>query len=129
MLPVRLHFARCYSSIPQSPIRNPQSPVPSLDQILSDSGPIARLLGSDFEPRPEQLEMARAVAEAMDHATHLLVEAGTGVGKSFAYLVPAVLRCLTKGEIVVIATNTISLQEQLIEKDIPLLQRVVAQRA
>jgi ATP-dependent DNA helicase DinG len=103
--------------------------MPSLDHILSDSGPIAHLLGQDFEPRPQQLEMARAVAEAMETATHLLVEAGTGVGKSFAYLVPAVLRCLTRGEIVVIATNTISLQEQLIEKDIPLLERVVAQLA
>src|SRR5262245_9433867 len=87
------------------------------------------MLGADFEPRPQQLEMARAVAQAMETATHLLVEAGTGVGKSFAYLVPAVLRCLTRGEIVVIATNTISLQEQLIEKDIPLLQRMVAQLA
>jgi ATP-dependent DNA helicase DinG len=101
--------------------------MPTLDHILSDSGPIARLLGENFEPRPQQLEMARAVAQAMDHGTHLLVEAGTGVGKSFAYLVPAVLRCLTRGETVVIATNTISLQEQLIEKDIPLLERVVAQ--
>ena len=101
--------------------------VPTLDHILSDSGPVARLLGVDFEPRPQQLEMARGVAEAMEAGTHLMVEAGTGVGKSFAYLVPAVLRCLTRGEIVVIATNTISLQEQLIEKDIPLLQRVVAE--
>jgi ATP-dependent DNA helicase DinG len=100
--------------------------LPPLDHILSDTGPIARLLGNDFEPRPQQLEMARGVAEAMETGTHLLVEAGTGVGKSFAYLVPAVVRCLTRGEVVVIATNTISLQEQLIEKDIPLLERVVA---
>jgi ATP-dependent DNA helicase DinG len=100
--------------------------VPSFDHILSDTGPIARLLGANFEPRPEQIEMARAVAEAMETKTHLLVEAGTGVGKSFAYLVPAVLRCLMHGEVVVVATNTISLQEQLIQKDIPLLERMVA---
>src|SRR4051812_33413545 len=101
----------------------------TLDHILSDTGPVARMLGGDFEPRPEQLQMARAVAEAMESGTHLLVEAGTGVGKSFAYLVPAMLRCLTRGETVLIATNTISLQEQLIHKDIPLLERVLADLA
>jgi ATP-dependent DNA helicase DinG len=99
--------------------------VISLDDILAPGGPVARLLGPDYEPRPEQLQMARAVAEAMEHKSHLLVEAGTGVGKSFAYLVPAVLRCLQHGQVVVVATHTISLQEQLIEKDIPLLERAV----
>ncbi len=97
----------------------------ALDDILSPGGPVARLMGADFEPRPEQLQMARAVAEAMEHKSHLLVEAGTGVGKSFAYLVPAVLRCLLHGQVVVVATNTISLQEQLIQKDIPLLEQMV----
>jgi len=98
-----------------------------LDEILSPAGPVAKLMGADFEPRPEQLEMARAVAEAMEHRSHLLVEAGTGVGKSFAYLVPAVLRCLLHGQTVVVATNTIALQEQLIAKDVPLLLRVIAE--
>lgn len=65
--------------------------------------------------------MAAAVVRAMQAKSHLLVEAGTGVGKSFAYLVPAVLRCLA-GERVVIATNTIALQEQLVGKDIPMVQ-------
>lgn len=65
--------------------------------------------------------MAAAVVRAMEAKSHLFVEAGTGVGKSFAYLVPAVLRCL-RGEVVVIATNTIALQEQLVHKDIPLVQ-------
>jgi len=69
--------------------------------------------------------MAAAVARAMEARSHLLVEAGTGVGKSFAYLVPAMLRCLLQGETVVIATNTIALQEQLVGKDIPLLQAIV----
>lgn len=69
--------------------------------------------------------MAEAVAAAMEAKSHLLVEAGTGVGKSYAYLVPAMLRAL-KGERVVIATNTISLQEQLVEKDIPLLTELVS---
>lgn len=69
--------------------------------------------------------MARAVAEAMESKSHLLVEAGTGVGKSFAYLVPAILRAVERNEIVVVATNTIALQEQLVEKDIPLLESLL----
>ena len=94
----------------------------AVDEILGSQGPIARLLGPSFESRPEQGRMAAAVNRAMEAKSHLLVEAGTGVGKSFAYLVPAVLRCL-KGEVVVIATNTIALQEQLVAKDIPASRR------
>lgn len=86
-------------------------------------------MGSGFEFRPEQQRMALAVAEAMERRGHLLVEAGTGVGKSFAYLVPAILRCLGRGERVVVATHTISLQEQLVEKDIPVLREVLAAEA
>lgn len=96
--------------------------------ILSPQGPVARALADrdgEYEPRPQQVEMALAVAEAMEHASHLLVEAGTGVGKSFAYLVPAILRCVSRGERVVVATNTIALQEQIVEHDIPLLERTL----
>ncbi len=95
-----------------------------VEHILGADGPIAKLLGATFEPRAEQGQMAAAVVRAMEARSHLLVEAGTGVGKSFAYLVPAVLRCLA-GDVVVIATNTIALQEQLITKDIPLVQRAL----
>lgn len=69
--------------------------------------------------------MARAVWGTMEHKSHLLVEAGTGVGKSFAYLVPAILRATLHNETVIIATNTIALQEQLVSKDIPLLQSIL----
>src|SRR6185369_2477089 len=104
----------------------PSSLAPSsmdlVRQILSAEGPIAKALGGGYEPRPEQVDMAAAVAHTLDQKSHLLVEAGTGVGKSFAYLVPAILRCVSRGETVVIATNTIALQEQLVEKDIPLIQ-------
>ncbi len=93
--------------------------------ILSDSGPIAAALGDRFESRPEQTAMAIAIARTMEKKSHLLVEAGTGVGKSFAYLVPAIVRALTKGEVVIIATNTIALQEQLVNKDIPLLRAIL----
>ncbi len=82
------------------------------------------MLGEGHESRPEQLRMADAVARTMEKRGHLLAEAGTGVGKSFAYLVPAMLRCL-KGETVVIATHTIALQEQLVTKDIPFLMRAM----
>jgi len=93
--------------------------------VLGDSGPIARALGDGYEPRPQQLEMAERVAGALEDRSHLLVEAGTGVGKSFAYLVPAIRRCLANGEKVVVATNTIALQEQLIDRDIPLLASTI----
>ena len=74
---------------------------------------------SRFEYRPEQVEMLRAVTNALCHGRHLLVEAGTGVGKSFAYLVPAALFALRNSTRVLVSTNTINLQDQLIRKDIP----------
>ena len=92
--------------------------------ILSSDGAIARRL-SGYESRPQQLEMTAAVTEALASRGRLLVEAGTGVGKSFAYLIPAIERAVKHGERVVLCTNTISLQEQLIEKDLPLLNAVI----
>ncbi|MEM9663102.1 MAG: helicase C-terminal domain-containing protein [Planctomycetota bacterium] len=97
----------------------------AVEAILNDTGPIASMLGAGYEARPEQLAMARAVHEAMDSGGRLLAEAGTGVGKSFAYLVPAIHRAIHHNETVVIATNTIALQEQLVRKDIPMLQRAL----
>jgi ATP-dependent DNA helicase DinG len=82
-----------------------------------------------YELRPQQLEMADAVAAAIAGKRHLVVEAGTGVGKSFAYLAPAILAAtdpaVEKPPRVVISTHTISLQEQLIGKDLPLLNSVI----
>ncbi|MCW5753895.1 MAG: hypothetical protein KIT24_04205 [Phycisphaeraceae bacterium] len=89
--------------------------------ILSADGPVAEAIGPAFESRPEQIRMAETVARTMDAHSHLLVEAGTGVGKSFAYLVPAIQRILAHDEVVVVTTNTIALQEQLVTRDIPLL--------
>ncbi len=99
--------------------------------ILGPSGRIAARLGN-YEQRPEQLAMADAVAAAIAERRHLVVEAGTGVGKSFAYLVPAILavadgkqeseRPTTR---IVVSTHTIGLQEQLIQKDLPFLNSVV----
>src|SRR5579884_3585425 len=96
----------------------------TLQDILAPGGAIARRLGDRYEFRPQQLEMAAAVGSALAEGHHLLVEAGTGVGKSFAYLLPAIDYAVKNKKRVVISTHTISLQEQLIDKDIPLLQSV-----
>ena len=92
--------------------------------VLGPGGAIARRLAG-YESRPEQLAMAREVARALEEGGHLMVEAGTGVGKSFAYLVPAILAAAEGGKKVVVSTHTISLQEQLLGKDIPFLRAVM----
>src|SRR5438105_11781588 len=92
--------------------------------ILGPDGAIARRMGEQYEHRPQQLEMAAAVERAFAEGHHLLVEAGTGVGKSFAYLLPAIDYAVKNRKRIVISTHTISLQEQLIEKDIPLIRSV-----
>ena len=97
----------------------------SVNEFLSAAGPVAKRL-NNFELRPQQQEMAAAVERAFDNEEHLIVEAGTGVGKSFAYLIPAIAQ-VAKGKKVVISTHTISLQEQLFEKDIPFLRAVSGQ--
>jgi ATP-dependent DNA helicase DinG len=91
--------------------------------ILGNEGIIARRLDG-YEERPEQLEMAAAVERAFATSTHLIAEAGTGVGKSFAYLVPAIQRATNAKQRVLISTHTIALQEQLIERDIPFLSAI-----
>lgn len=97
----------------------------SVHSILGSAGTIAQQLPG-YEARPQQLEMADAVERAIRDRQHLLAEAGTGTGKSFAYLVPAILAATANKECrVVISTHTISLQEQLLEKDVPFLQKVI----
>lgn len=99
--------------------------MPTIDHILGDAGPVADLLGEGYEPRAVQTQMSEAVERAMDERSHLFVEAGTGVGKSFAYLVPAMMRAIEHNETIVIATNTIALQEQIVKKDIPLISEAL----
>ena len=109
-------------------------PVDDLDNIdieqvhgmLGPEGPFAKVF-TGFEHRPEQEEMLEAVAGAIYNQTHLAVEGGTGVGKSLAYLLPAALFAVSKGQRVVVSTNTINLQEQLIGKDIPALENVLVE--
>jgi ATP-dependent DNA helicase DinG len=96
-------------------------------KILSADGDVCRSL-VNFEVRPEQIEMARAVQQAFLTGRHLTVEAGTGVGKSFAYLIPAIDLASNGMGRILVSTFTITLQEQLVNKDIPFLNRCLPQR-
>ena len=84
--------------------------------LLGPSGPLARGV-SGYEHRPGQIRMARAVQEVLEHDGTLLIEAGTGTGKTWAYLIPAAL----SGRRVLVSTGTRALQDQIREKDLPAL--------
>src|SRR4029450_366867 len=91
--------------------------------IFSENGLLSK--AKNFEFRPQQQAMAVAVAQALEEDRHLVVEAGTGVGKSLAYLVPAILFALEKKKKAIISTHTINLQEQLLHKDIPIVKKIL----
>jgi ATP-dependent DNA helicase DinG len=91
--------------------------------FFSESGPLSK--AKNFEFRPQQQEMAAAVANALEEERHLVVEAGTGVGKSLAYLTPAILRAIEEHKKAIVSTHTINLQEQLLYKDIPILKKIL----
>src|SRR4030088_1161428 len=97
--------------------------VERVRSFFSESGPLSK--AKNFEFRPQQQEMATAVAQALEEERHLVVEAGTGVGKSLAYLVPAILFALEQHKKAIVSTHTINLQEQLLYKDIPILKKVL----
>jgi ATP-dependent DNA helicase DinG len=97
--------------------------VQQVAEIFSPTGLLSK--ASNFEFRPEQQQMAVAVARALESREHLVVEAGTGVGKSLAYLIPSILFALTKQKKAVVCTHTINLQEQLTQKDLPMLAAVL----
>ncbi|UJH71389.1 DEAD/DEAH box helicase [Ornithinimicrobium sp. INDO-MA30-4] len=90
----------------------PTSPKP--DDLLTAA--VGSVKGSQ---RPGQVQMAKAVQDAIEHDEHLLVQAGTGTGKSLAYLVPAIAHAMATGKPVVIATATLALQAQIIDRDLP----------
>lgn len=91
--------------------------------IFSKSGLLSKRSG--FEWRPQQQEMAVSVARALEANEHVVIEAGTGVGKSFAYLIPAVLWAVRNKRKAVISTHTINLQEQLVHKDLPAVREIL----
>ncbi len=109
------------------------------EHVIGPDGPIAKRFGEKYEYRPQQVEMLRAVKRSLaqsvgqnDVPETLVVEAGTGVGKSFAYLLPVVQKIVSRPEgqpkqRIIISTHTIALQEQILEKDIPLLRAVTGQ--
>jgi predicted DnaQ family exonuclease/DinG family helicase len=113
---------------PAPPLRAAAQPhLMDVDQIaalLEGDGQFARTL-PEFEHRVQQVAMLRAVTDAFNGSYHLLVEAGTGTGKSLAYLLPALHWAAQNGQRVVISTNTINLQDQLLQQDLPLLRQVL----
>ena len=121
-----------------APDRISGDPLPGIDEdhppILIDEKEVMQLLKAggnlshqfaQYEVRTQQLEMARSVVGALNEQKHLIVEAGTGTGKSLAYLVPAAFWAHNNQRRVVISTNTINLQDQLVQKDIPTLQKAL----
>src|ERR1700758_4657854 len=97
--------------------------VERVHAFFSENGPLSK--ATNFEFRPQQQEMAAAVARALEEERHLVVEAGTGVGKSLAYLTPAILLALEQHKKAIVSTHTINLQEQLLHKDVPILKKVL----
>ncbi len=112
----------------QPALETPEHPL-SLDEeevasILEHAGAFSKHFAA-YEQRPEQIHMLRAVTSALSRGRHLMVEAGTGIGKSFAYLIPAALFAVRNNTRVVVSTNTINLQDQLVRKDIPDLEEAL----
>ena len=97
--------------------------VERIRAIFSENGQLSK--AKNFEFRPQQQEMAAAVARVLEEQRHLVVEAGTGVGKSLAYLTPAILFALEQHKKAIVSTHTINLQEQLLYKDIPILKKIL----
>ncbi len=111
------------SVIESQPAGSSQDLVKQAEEFFSPKGLLS--LSKNFEFRPQQQQMAVAVARALENREHLAVEAGTGVGKSLAYLIPAILYAMANRKKAVVSTHTINLQEQLTQKDLPMLARIM----
>jgi len=124
----RFDALRAFDDSKYPPLNNPENPIPldadEIASVLEYGGPFSQYFEA-FEQRPEQVEMLRVVTNALSYGSHLMVEAGTGVGKSFAYLVPAALFATQNNMRVVVSTNTINLQDQLIQHDLPNLSQAL----
>ncbi|MCY3833232.1 MAG: exonuclease domain-containing protein [Chloroflexi bacterium] len=96
----------------------------AINRVFAPQGELARFHAA-YEQRDQQLEMAQDVARALNQGERLMIEAGTGTGKSLAYLIPAALWSLENGQRVTVSTYTINLQEQLLSKDIALVRQIV----
>ena len=98
-------------------------PTARMDDIFAPGGLLSA--ANNYEFRPQQLLMAQRVAETLARGGHLVAEAGTGTGKSLAYLVPSVLAAMEGGRKAIVSTHTINLQEQLLYKDLPLVAKLL----
>src|ERR1041385_2296193 len=98
--------------------------VAQVEEIFSPTGLLSR--ARNFEYRPQQQQMAVAVARALQTREHLVVEAGTGVGKSLAFLTPAIVLAAANKKRAVVATHTINLREQLVKKALPMLATILS---
>ena len=98
--------------------------VETVETVFGEGGSLTKVF-AQYESRPQQVDMARKIAAAFDENNHLIVEAATGVGKSLAYLVPAVLWATKNHQRVVVSSNTLNLQDQLLENDIPILRQAL----
>ncbi len=112
-----------------TPLPEPRTPprklnIDALASLLEPDGKIQQAMPG-FEHRTQQVAMLRAITEAFNAPYHLMVEAGTGTGKSMAYLIPAIHWALENNRRVVISTNTINLQDQILNKDLPALKKAL----
>jgi len=98
-----------------------------MTKLFGDGGIIAQAMRTGYEDRPQQMQMAGAVEHALRTKTHLIAEAGTGVGKSLAYLVPLVLWAREENQRAVVSTYTKTLQQQLVQKDLPFLKKILGE--
>jgi ATP-dependent DNA helicase DinG len=114
------------SNLEPKPAGSASDLVLQVEEMFSPTGLLSR--ARNFEYRPQQQQMAVAVARALEKGEHLAVEAGTGVGKSLAYLIPAILFAVAHRKKAIVSTHTINLQEQLTQKDLPMLARILPVR-
>jgi ATP-dependent DNA helicase DinG len=112
------------TSTPDTTTVPPAPSLPSLHEFFAPGGVLSRS-SLPYEFRKGQLEMAQAVERALNEQRHLIVEAGTGTGKTLAYLLPALRACAATGRRVIISTGTKNLQEQLFFKDVPILESLL----
>ncbi len=123
--PTRALRPRFRREPPLEPVQHPQPlDVDELAAMLEPGGLLDTYF-DHYEYREPQVTMLRAVAEAFNHSKHLIIEAGTGTGKSLAYLIPALAWAVQTGQRVVVSSNTINLQDQLYHKDLPDLQQLL----
>jgi DNA polymerase-3 subunit epsilon/ATP-dependent DNA helicase DinG len=124
--PELIHLFGQLDAVEETPPATPNRQLDSaaLAHWLQSDGALAQSL-PNYEERPQQIEMATAIANAFNTGQHLMAEAGTGTGKTLAYLLPAVLWATQNHEPVVISTNTINLQDQILTKDIPVMQKAL----